>query len=66
MHETSADIAALQQLLDRSYDAAGPHLRAITTPERRVGAEELVRRLTPGSTPRRCSRSSSTSEASHV
>ena len=46
MHETPDDIRALQELLDRSYDAAGPHLRSITTPERRVGAEELVERLT--------------------
>ena len=46
MHETSEDIRALQQLLDRSYDAAGPHLRSITTPERRVGAEELLGLLT--------------------
>ena len=46
MHETPEDIRALQELLDRSYDAAGPHLRSITTPERRVGAEELVEQLT--------------------
>ena len=46
MHETADDIAALQELLDRSYAAAGPHLRSITTPERRVGAEDLVRELT--------------------
>ncbi len=46
MHETPEDIRALQELLDRSYDAAGAHLRSITTPERRVGAEELVERLT--------------------
>ena len=46
MHETSDDIRALQQLLDRSYDGAGPHLRSITTPERRVAAEDLVERLT--------------------
>ncbi len=46
MHETPDDIRTLQELLDRSYDAAGPHLRSITTPERRVGAEELVQRLT--------------------
>ena len=37
---------ALQALLDRSYDRAGPHLRSITTPERRVGAEELTEQLT--------------------
>lgn len=46
MHETPEDIRALQDLLDRSYAAAGAHLRSITTPERRVGAEELVERLT--------------------
>ncbi len=46
MKETPADIRALQQLLDRSYERAGPHLRSITTPERRLGAEQLVERLT--------------------
>jgi uncharacterized pyridoxamine 5'-phosphate oxidase family protein len=46
MYETPDDIAALQDLLDRSYAAAGGHLRSITTPERRVSAEDLVRRLT--------------------
>ena len=46
MHETSEDILALQRLLDRSYERAGPHLRSITTPERRVSAEDLVEQLT--------------------
>jgi uncharacterized pyridoxamine 5'-phosphate oxidase family protein len=46
VHETPEDIHALQNLLDRSYDAAGAHLLSITTPERRVGAEDLVERLT--------------------
>ena len=46
MHETPADIRALQQLLDRSYERAGPHLRSITTPERRVDAATLAARLT--------------------
>ncbi|HTP19142.1 MAG TPA: pyridoxamine 5'-phosphate oxidase family protein [Solirubrobacteraceae bacterium] len=46
MHETPDDIRALQQLLDRSYESAGSHLRSITTPERRVGAEQLIRELT--------------------
>jgi hypothetical protein len=46
VHETPEDIRALQKLLDRSYDAAGPHLRSITTPDRRVGAEALVEQLT--------------------
>jgi len=46
MHETPGDIRALQKLLDRSYDAAGRHLRSIITPERRVSAPQLVERLT--------------------
>ncbi len=46
VHETAEDLRALQDLLDRSYAAAGSHLRSITTPERRVGAEDLVERLT--------------------
>jgi nitroimidazol reductase NimA-like FMN-containing flavoprotein (pyridoxamine 5'-phosphate oxidase superfamily) len=41
MHETTDDIAWLQSVLDRSYDAAGEHLRSITTPVRRIPAEEL-------------------------
>ena len=46
MHETPEDIRALQELLDRSYATAGRHLRSITTPERRVDAQELAGRLT--------------------
>jgi hypothetical protein len=46
MHETPADIAALQDLLDRSYERAGTHLRRIITPERRLSAEQLAERLT--------------------
>ena len=46
MHETPDDIRALQELLDRSYERAGSHLRSITTPERRVSADELVAHLT--------------------
>ena len=46
MHETPDDIRALQQLLDRSYESAGPHLRSITTPERRVDAAALAACLT--------------------
>jgi nitroimidazol reductase NimA-like FMN-containing flavoprotein (pyridoxamine 5'-phosphate oxidase superfamily) len=46
MHETATDLAVLQELLDRSYDAAGPHLRRIITPERRLTAEQLAERLT--------------------
>ncbi|HEX8068082.1 MAG TPA: pyridoxamine 5'-phosphate oxidase family protein [Thermoleophilaceae bacterium] len=46
MHETPEDIAALQELLDRSYDDAGAHLRRIITPERRLTAQQVGERLT--------------------
>ncbi len=46
MHETAADLAALQALLDRSYAASGQHLRRIITPERRLTAEQVAERLT--------------------
>ena len=45
MHESPADIEALQALLDRSYAAAGEHLLRIHTPERRLSAEQLSERL---------------------
>jgi nitroimidazol reductase NimA-like FMN-containing flavoprotein (pyridoxamine 5'-phosphate oxidase superfamily) len=47
VYETEADLIWLQDLLDRSYDGAGEHLRSITTPERRIEAEELGE-LLPG------------------
>jgi nitroimidazol reductase NimA-like FMN-containing flavoprotein (pyridoxamine 5'-phosphate oxidase superfamily) len=46
VHETPADLAALQELLDRSFAAAGPHLLRIITPARRLSAEDLAARLT--------------------
>jgi nitroimidazol reductase NimA-like FMN-containing flavoprotein (pyridoxamine 5'-phosphate oxidase superfamily) len=46
VHETPDDIAALQELLDRSYATAGPHLLRIHTPERRMSAEQVAERLT--------------------
>jgi len=46
VHESADDLTALQELLDRSYDAAGPHLRRIITPERRLTAEQVSERLT--------------------
>src|SRR2546425_5301540 len=46
MHETPDDLAALQELLDRSYALAGPHLRRIITPERRLTAEQVSECLT--------------------
>ena len=46
MRETAADLAELQALLDRSYEAAGVHLLRIITPERRLTAEQVAERLT--------------------
>jgi hypothetical protein len=46
MHETPADLEALQRLLDESFEAAGAHLRRIVTPERRIDAAALAARLT--------------------
>ena len=46
MHESREDIAALQDLLDRSYAAAGAHLLSIHTPECRLDAEQVATRLT--------------------
>lgn len=46
MHETADDLVRLQDLLDRSYAAAGPHLARIHTPERRLTALEVVDLLT--------------------
>jgi hypothetical protein len=45
MRETPEDLAALQALLDRSYEHAGPHLLRIITPERRLTAEQVAERL---------------------
>ncbi len=46
MHETPDDLAALQHVIDRSYAHAGPHLLRISTPERRLTAEQVAERLT--------------------
>jgi hypothetical protein len=46
VHETPEDLVALQELLDRSHEQAGPHLRRIITPERRLTAEQVCERLT--------------------
>lgn len=45
MHERPEDISALQDVLDRSYEEAGDHLRAIHTTQRRLAAADLVQRL---------------------
>jgi hypothetical protein len=46
MKEDAAELAELQELLDRSLAGASEHLTSIITPERAVPAGELVRRLT--------------------
>jgi hypothetical protein len=45
MRESGADVARLQDLLDRSYASAGAHLLSIHTPERRLSAEQVIERL---------------------
>lgn len=45
MYETAEDLERLQELLDRSYETAGRHLRSVITPERRLSAVELADRL---------------------
>ena len=46
MHETAADLAALDELLERSAAAAGAHMQSIITPERRLSAAAVSARLT--------------------
>jgi uncharacterized pyridoxamine 5'-phosphate oxidase family protein len=45
VYETAEDLDALQALLDRSYERAGGHLRAIWGPQTRLRAERLVAEL---------------------
>jgi hypothetical protein len=46
VHETADDLAAMQEVLDRSYANAGEHLLGIHTPERRLNAGQIAERLT--------------------
>jgi hypothetical protein len=46
MYETPAEVSALQDLLDASFDRASPHLTSIMTPQRRLPAARLVDELT--------------------
>jgi hypothetical protein len=46
VHESTADLARLQVLLDSSYDRAGAHLLSIHTPDRRLSATQVAERLT--------------------
>jgi len=46
MHETPADMSALQGLLDDSMAAAGSHLSSIIVPSRRLSAQQVCGHLT--------------------
>jgi hypothetical protein len=46
MLETREELAQLQELMDASMAAAGPHLSAIITAERRLTAAQLCEQLT--------------------
>lgn len=46
MHERPDDLVELQRVIDASFDAAGPHLVEVSTPDRRLTAEQLSARLT--------------------
>ena len=45
MQETPENLAALQQLLDASYAAAGPHLMSVHGDGKRLSADELCTEL---------------------
>jgi len=45
VNETEDGLQSLQDLMDRSYDGAGRHLRDVTTPERILAAQEVCARL---------------------
>src|SRR4051794_27122928 len=45
MHETPEDLAALQAVLDASYERGGAHLLGIHTPERRLDGAGIAERL---------------------
>jgi hypothetical protein len=46
MYETESEVAALQELLDRSHAGATDHLQAIIGDDRRLSATDLVALLT--------------------
>src|SRR6478609_6777667 len=46
MYETESEVAALQELLDRSHAGATDHLQAIIHDDRRLSAADLVALLT--------------------
>jgi hypothetical protein len=51
MHETRADVLALQALLDPSNAAAGPHSRSVFTEPRHLDAVTLTELLVGAAAP---------------
>ncbi len=45
MYESIEELDELQDLLDRSYRNAGPHLRAVQSPDKRLSAADMCRLL---------------------
>jgi hypothetical protein len=45
MYETPDDLQAMQRVLDESFAGAGPHLREVIPPDRRLDAASLAARL---------------------
>jgi hypothetical protein len=45
VYETDNDLTRLQELLDRTFSRANPHLASIVSPERRLTARQVVRYL---------------------
>jgi hypothetical protein len=46
MYETPAELATLQDLLDRSFERASEHLTGIMSPQRRLSATQIAADLT--------------------
>jgi hypothetical protein len=42
MYETDNDVRGLQELLDRTFAHANPHLASIVSPERRLNARQVA------------------------
>jgi pyridoxamine 5'-phosphate oxidase-like protein len=45
VYESEDDLSRLQELLDRTFARANPHLASIVSPERRLNARQVVRYL---------------------
>jgi hypothetical protein len=45
VYETEDDLSRLQELLDRTFASANPHLASIVSPKRRLTARQVIRYL---------------------